>query len=117
MKFFLTVTTYSTTTRLGKELAAFVGKKFDRMLTDSDGLSDIIAQIKAFISKFMDLNPRVKPMAVKSYGFTPGSRYSRIATSSPCADVWCESPNGGNRPFTIHIFPVISEYCLEGGAK
>lgn len=122
MKFYLKVTTYSSTTTLGKNLAREVELKYDRSLVDSDDVNSIFSFIKRCQVSVLAENRRLKPMAIRSHGFAAGNGF-RIANSAYGATIWMttaagDRADGDNRPFTIHLEPVLKDYTdRKGGEK
>lgn len=121
MKFYVKVTTYSATTKLGKIVAAEVEKKFDKSLLDDTDLARIHSFIHNCQASAWADNRRLQPMKIRSYGFVPGNS-GRLLSPGNGAQIWMSSDTGetafsSNRPFTLTLYPVLLDYTDPSAAS
>lgn len=117
MKYFITVNTLQSTTKLGRLLADSVFRRYNNSLVYYED-ANIIPQC---LTEEMDVlcarNKRLKPMSVRTSGFTEG-KLNMWAS----AQIYVVTEAGAkaftdNRPFTIQLTPVLRDYTEIGGAE
>lgn len=118
MKYFVTVNTLNSTTKLGRLLADSVSRRYNNSLVHYDEANHIPSFIKRTMEELCAGNRRLKPMLVRMSGY-PGGTLTRW---SP-AQIYAVTEAGAkaftdNRPFTIHLHPVMKDYTeQEGGSR
>lgn len=113
MKYFIEITTYSSTTKLGQHLANFVQDLYVGALVTKEQAEAIPGVLASEIDAVCRRNKRLKPMAVKTHGYTVENGVKHLPYGSP-ASVWAvteagEKAFGDNRPFVLNLKPVIQD--------
>lgn len=113
MKYFITVNTLLTTTRLGKMLAETVSRRYNNALVNYDEANNLPGYLIEEMAAMCSENKRLKPMSVRTSGYTAG----KLITGAS-AQIYVVTDAGAkaftdNRPFTIHLTPVMKDYTAE----
>lgn len=113
MKYFIEITTYSSTTNLGQQLAKFVLGLYDGALVTKEQAEAIPGVLASKIDAICRRNKRLKPMAVKTHGYTVENGVRHLPYGSP-ASVWATTEQAAkafeyNRPFVLNLKPVIKD--------
>lgn len=113
-KYFLSVQTYSNTTKLGKLVADIIEPKYNNTVVSENQLLRIPNEIEDIMYQQIQGNPRLKPMTTSVYGFIRGIagklNMTKIADS---VNIWIWSSVSGdndNRPFTIYATKIRRDY-------
>ena len=113
-RYFLTVSKYYNTTKLGKEIADYIYKKYNNSIVTDAQLVDIPDEIKLYMDNLIVSNPRLKPMTIRVYGLIGGKRDDRgLTTLADSVKVWIYSSlyaDNDNRPFTLHAQRIHNDY-------
>ncbi len=114
MKYFVTVNLLQSTTKLGRLLADSVFRRYNNALIYYGEASQIPQYINGQIAALCAENRRLKPMSVRTTGFTAG-KLNKGASSQ----IYVVTEAGAkaftdNRPFTIHLTPVMKDYTEKG---
>lgn len=113
MKYFISVNTLNSTTKFGKILADIVVKKYHNALIFHGEANMMPQWIYQQMTKILALNKRLKPMQIQTHGYLAGT--SRKLPLGAAASIWLVTVAGAkaftdNRPFTIHLTPVMKDY-------
>lgn len=113
MKYFITVSPLTSTTKLGQILADIVMKKYHNALIFHGEANMMPQWIYQQMTKILALNKRLKPMQIQTHGYLAGT--SRKLPDGAPASIWLVTAAGSkaftdNRPFTIHLTPVRKDY-------
>lgn len=111
MKYFVTVNTLNSTTKLGKLLANSVFSRYNNSLIYHCEASTLPKYLTDEMATLIAENKRLKPMLIKTHGFDSAGKLQRYAT----ATIWATTETGtkaftDNRPFTITLTPVMKDY-------
>lgn len=118
MKYFITVNTLQSTTKLGRLLADSVSRRYNNSLVHYEEANQIPQYLNEEMAALCAENKRLKPMSVRTSGFTAGKLIMRAS-----AQIYVVTEAGAkaftdNRPFTIYLTPVLRDYTeTKGGAK
>ena len=117
MKYFVTVSTLNSTTKLGRLLAEIVLRRYHNALVHYGEASQIPQFLDEQMATLCADNKRLKPMSVRTSGFTAG-KLNRGASAHiiTVTDAGAKAFTD-NRPFTIQLTPVMIDYASEGGDK
>lgn len=115
MKYFITVNLLQSTTKLGRLLADSVFRRYNNSLVYYGEANQIPQYINEEMAALCAENKRLKPMSVRTSGFTAGN-LNKLAP----AQIYAVTEAGAkaftdNRPFTIHLTPVLKDYTIEKG--
>lgn len=118
MKYFITVNVLQSTTKLGRLIAEKVFRRYNNALVHYGEANQLPEFLKKEMAALCEENKRLKPMQVRTSGFTAG-KLNRGAS----AQIYLVTEAGAkaftdNRPFTIYLEPVMKDYTVEkGGAQ
>ena len=117
MKYFVSVHTLCSTTKLGQMLATKVVSRYDSALIDYDEANRIPQYLYELMEAMCAENKRLKPMTVRSTGYNSGT----LNPYCP-AQIYVVTEAGAkaftdNRPFTMQLHPVLKDYTEKGGEK
>lgn len=106
-KFFLSVRTFSNTSKLGELVAREVYDKFQHTLVSEGQIVDVAAFIKESMAKYLRQNPRLKEMKVNYLNFP----------NSFCIDVMPESKSYDKIALSLTGTAVFNDFTedKEGG--
>lgn len=115
MKYFVTVNTLQSTTKLGRLLADSVFRRYNNSLVYYSEANQIPQYLNEEMAALSAENKRLKPMSVRTSGFTEGK-----LNMGASAQIYTVTEAGAkaftdNRPFTIQLTPVLKDYTKEGG--
>ena len=115
MKYFVTVNTLQSTTKLGRLLADSVSRRYNNALVCYDEANRLPEYLKEEMAALVAENKRLKPMSPRLSGFTNG-KLNMCAS----AQIYVVSEAGAkaftdNRPFTIQLTPVMKDYTEKKG--
>ena len=117
MKYFVTVKTYNSTTKLGRLLAAAVYHRYHQALVGHDEANRLPMWINARMSEICDENKRLKPMTLRTHGFTDGKLYCKApAQIYPVIDGGAKAFED-KRPFFLELLPVMNDYTAQEGGE
>ena len=110
MKYFVTVNTLQSTTKLGRLLADSVFRRYNNSLVDYGEATRIPQYLNEEMAALCAGNKRLKPMSVRTSGFTAG-----VLNKWSSAQIYVVTEAGAkaftdNRPFTIQLTPVMKDY-------
>lgn len=110
MKYFVTVNTLMSTTKLGRLLADSVSRRYHNALVSYEEANKIPQYLNEEMAALCAENKRLKPMSVRTSGFTAG-KLIKLAS----AQIYVVTEAGAkaftdNRPFTIQLTPVLRDY-------
>lgn len=117
MKYFVTLNLLRSTTKLGQLLSDIVFKRYENALVNDEEASAIPRFLEEKIAELCAGNPRLKPMAVHTTGFSADNRNIQrwasaqiFVCTKECNKAWTD-----NRPFTIQLTPVAHDRtCTKG---
>lgn len=117
MKYFITVNTLNSTTKLGRLLADRVFRHYNNALVYYGEANQLPQYIQKEMDALCNENKRLKPMQLRLHGFSKGQ-----LNSGASAQIYAVTEAGAkaftdNRPFTIHLTPVMKDYTQKGGEK
>lgn len=118
MKYFVTVNTLQSTTKLGRLLADSVYRRYSNALINYEEANLIPQYLSEEMAALCAENKRLKPMSVRTSAFVNGKLQEYSS-----AQIYVVTEAGAkaftdNRPFTIQLTPVLRDYTREeGGAK
>ncbi len=117
MKYFVTVNTLQSTTKLGRLLADTMSRRYNNALVDYDEANRLPEYIKEEMKALIAENKRLKPMQLRLSGFSNG-KLNMYAS----AQIYLVTEAGAkaftdNRPFTIYLTPVLKDYTEKGGVQ
>ena len=110
MKYFVTVNLLQSTTKLGRLLAVSVFRRYNNSLVYYGEAARIPQYLSEEIAALCAGNKRLKPMSVRTSGFTAG-----VLNKGASAQIYVVTEAGAkaftdNRPFTIQLMPVMNDY-------
>lgn len=118
-KFFLTVKTFSNTTKLGIEISKYIFGKYDRVIVSDVQLYKITNEIDDLMQDLRYRNKRLKPMKIGVSGFirglSPDCECNKISDNPM---IWIYSSMTGdndNRPFSICATKIKNDFTMEKG--
>lgn len=118
MKYFVTVNTLQSKTKLGRLLADSVSRRYNNALINYEEANLIPQYLTEEMAALCAENKRLKPMSVRTSSFVKG----KLQKYAP-AQIYVVTEAGAkaftdNRPFTIQLTPVLRDYTREkGGAE
>ena len=117
MKYFVTVNTLNSTTKLGRLLADIVVRRYHNALVHYGEAAQIPQFLTDQMAALCAENKRLKPMSVRTSGFTAG-KLNRGASAQihTVTDAGAKAFTD-NRPFTIQLTPVMKDYTTKGGEE
>lgn len=113
MKYFVTVRTLISTTKLGKVLSDIVFRRYNNALITYDEANNLPGYLIEEMAALCAENKRLKPMSVRTSGYmagklVPGASAQIYVVTEAGAKAFTD-----NRPFTIHLTPVMKDYTAE----
>lgn len=118
MKYFVTVNTLCSTTKLGRLLSVSVFRRYNNALVTYEEATRLPQYLHEQQEALCKENKRLKPMSVRTTGFIAG----KLSYGSS-SQIYMVTEAGAkaftdNRPFTMHLTPVMHDYTKEeGGAE
>ena len=111
MKYYITVTTLQSTTKLGRLLADKVKRRYNCALVSQQEADNLPRYISDEMAALREENKRLKPMTVRTWGYVAG----KVRAS---AQIHTVTETGAkaftdNRPFTLYISPVLKDYTTD----
>ena len=106
-KYFITVQTFASTTKLGRMVARKVFEKYHHSLITEDRRNEIAGFINEVMNDALKENPRLKPMTV--------TYYKSVDTFS--VDLRPDAMKYDNYALSVTGCVVRNEYCGKGGGK
>lgn len=118
MKYFVTVNTLLSTTKLGRLLADKVSRRYNNALIDYEEANRIPQYLTEEMNALRAGNKRLKPMSVRTTAFVGGKLLEGAASQIHVVTDAGAKAFTDNRPFTIQLTPVLRDYTAqEGGEK
>ena len=118
--YFLTINTYSNTTKLGKLVADIIVPRYDNTVVTDEQLLKIPDEITELVYRESIRNFRLKPMDIGVCGFSSGIANVAMTKIADNASIWIYSSISGdndNRPFTIHATRIRKDYTIPEAGK
>lgn len=110
MKYFVTVNTLQSSTKLGRMLADSVYRRYHNALISYDEANRIPQHLNEEMAALCAENKRLKPMKVRTAGFVAGKLRKGSSTQIYVTTDAGEKAFTDNRPFTIQLTPVMKDY-------
>ncbi|WP_289741998.1 hypothetical protein [uncultured Duncaniella sp.] len=117
MKYFVTVNTLQSTTKLGRLLADSVFRRYNNALVHYGEASRIPQYLTEEMKALCTENKRLKPMTVRTSGFTAGKLNKGVSSQIYVVTEAGAKAFSDNRPFTIHLTPVMKDYTIGKGGE
>lgn len=111
MKYYVSTTIKSSTTKLGKLLTAVVLYRYDGALLTKKQAEEIPLFLENKIASLCEENKRLKPMTVKVNGNFAGDSVAIHVVTENGAKAFED-----NRPFTMYLYPVIRDHTTDVAA-
>lgn len=118
MKYFVTVNTLQSTTKLGRLLADSVFRRYNNALITYEEANLIPQYLTEEMAALCAENKRLKPMSVRATSLVAGRLLKKSASQIYVVTEAGAKAFTDNRPFTIQLTPVVHDYTREeGGAS
>lgn len=120
-RYFLTVSTFQNTTKLGSMVAQIIEPRYNNTVVSEEQLLRIPNEIEDIMYQKIYENKRLKPMTSSVYGFIRGID-KKINRAQNNVKIWIWSSvkaDNDNRPFTINATKIREDYSMreEGGMR
>lgn len=117
MKYFVTVNTLQSTTKLGRLLADSVTRRYNNALIDYEEANRIPKYLTEEMNALCAENKRLKPMSVRTTAFVDGKLQEWAASQIYVVTEAGAKAFTDNRPFTIQLTPVLRDYASQKGGE
>lgn len=117
MKYFVTINTLSSTTKLGRLLTDSVLRRYQNALVTYEEANLIPRYLDEEMTALCAENKRLKPMEVRTTAFVGGKLTERASSQIYVVTEAGAKAFTDNRPFTIQLTHVWRDYTEKGGTE